>query len=309
MIPPRALWLLTLALFLQVGSGVYAQPVLPDTSGYLEVEGARLFFRAVGEGTSLVIVHGGPGMSHDYLAPQLIRLLAEDYRLIFYDQRGSGRSTGVEDTTRLTVGQFVEDLEAVGRAFDLGGLNLLGHSFGGLLALSYAAAHPSRVEKLLLVDTSPASWELNFPYFLQTIAERRTEADQRDMDKLREAARSEPAAMERYLKVFFRTFFSDPTLSDSLALGIDERWLINNDVTGRSVWADLGRYDLHDQLPRITAPTLILHGGASVMSVEGAVAIRNRIPRSRLIVLEDVGHFPYIEAPQAFGAAVKAFIW
>jgi pimeloyl-ACP methyl ester carboxylesterase len=85
--------------------------------------------------------------------------------------------------------------------------------------------------------------------------------------------------------------------------------LVNNDVTGRLVWANLGRYDFHDQLARITAPTLILHGGASVISVGGAEAIHDRIPRSRLIVLEDVGHFPYIEAPQAFEAVVKAFVW
>jgi proline iminopeptidase len=306
---PGRLLCLMLGWALSVGTTVLAQPALPDTSGYLEVDGARLFFRSVGNGTPLVVVHGGPGMSHDYLAPQLTRLLAGDLRLIFYDQRASGRSSGAGDTTRLTMAQFVEDLEQVRRRLGLERLNLLGHSFGGLLAMYYAAAHPSRVERLLLVDTSPASWELNVPYFRRTIAERQTEADKREMEAVADRAPGDPIAMDRYLKVFFRTFFHDRALSDSLSLGIDEQWLTNNAVTGRLVWADLGRYDIHDQLSRISAPTLILHGGASVISVEGAEAIHNRIPLTRLIVLEDVGHFPYVEAPQAFQAAVKAFVW
>lgn len=306
---PRLLLPFMLVCTLSIGSLAHAQSELPDTSGYLEVDDARLFFRTVGKGTPLVIVHGGPGMSHDYLAPQLIQLLAGDLRLIFYDQRASGRSTGANDTTRLTMAQFVEDLEHVRRTLGLERMNLLGHSFGGLLAMYYAAAYPSRVQRMVLLDTSPASWELNFPYFRQTIAERQSEADKREMEEVRDRAPRDPIAMERYLRVFFRTFFHDRALSDSLAFGIDDQWLANNAVTGRLVWGDLGRYDVHDQLTLITAPTLILHGDASVISLEGAEAINNRIPVSRLIVLKDVGHFPYIEVPQTFRAAVKAFIW
>jgi proline iminopeptidase len=302
---------LVLALVFSIGSLVHAQSVLADTSGYMEADDALLFFRSVGKGTPLIVLHGGPGMSHDYLAPQVTQLLADDLRLIFYDQRASGRSTGLEDTTRLTMVQFVEDLEQVRRALGLERMNLLGHSFGGLLAMYYAATYPSQVERLLLIDPSPASWELNFPYFRQTIEERRTEAEQRELDEIamHEGYRNDPAAMQRRFRVNFRTYFKDRTLSDSLALEIDEQWLENYNVTNRLVWEDLGRYDIHEQLNRVSAPTLIVYCDASVLSRKGAEAISAHIPVSRLIVLEDVGHFPYIEAPQAFMAAVKAFIW
>jgi proline iminopeptidase len=288
---------------------LYGQSRLSDTTWYVDVDGARLLVRSVGSGTPLVFVHGGPGMSHDYLAPQLIELLSDEYRLIFYDQRASGRSSGVEDTTRLTMTQFVADLENVRRSLKLDRLNLVGHSFGGLLAMYYAAAHPNAIRKLLLLDTSPASWELNFPYFLRTIAERQTETDRQELAEIRAAAATDPAAMERYLKTFFRTFFYNPQLSDSIVLKIDDQWLTNNNLTGNFIWRDLGKYDIHDRLVRITAPSLIIHGAASVISVEGAKAIASRIPNSKLIVLKDVGHFPYIEAPQVFAAALKAFIW
>lgn len=302
---------LAIALVLPSAFPLGGQSARPDTSGFADVAGARLYFRSVGTGKPLVIVHGGPGMSHDYLAPQLITLLADEYRLIFYDQRASGRSTGVEDTTRLTMAQFVEDLEDLRRELGLGRLNVLGHSFGGLLAMHYAVAHPTQVERLLLIDTSPASWELNFPHFRRTIAARQTANDRRRLAALQAAASSgkDPKDTERYLTIFFRTFFHNAELSDSLALNVDAQWIANNRVTGDRIWGDLGRYDFHDRLQHIVAPTLILHGTASVIAVDGARAIANRIPNSQLIVLKDVGHFPYIEAPQAFAAAVKAFVW
>lgn len=305
----RAMAVLGLVAALAVPA--HGQGALPDTSGFIEVDGARLFFRAVGRGTPLVILHGGPGMSHDYLAPQLVELLADRYKLLFYDQRASGRSTGVSDTTRLTMTQFVQDLEALRRALDLERLNVLGHSFGGLLAMYYAVAHPARVEKLLLLDTAPASWELNFPHFRQTIAARQTDADRREMAEITGApgGQSDPRSMDRYYKLYFRTFFHDPRLSDSLRLGVDQQWLANIRVTNNRVWGDLGRYDIHDQLERITAPTLILHGESSVISMEGAEAIHARIPNSQLIRLTNVGHFAYIEAPQCVMTAVMAFVW
>ncbi len=288
-----------------------AQSTVPDSTTFVDVDGARLFVRSVGTGTPLVVVHGGPGLSHDYLAPQFIALLADDYRLIFYDQRASGRSSGVEDTARLTMAQFVDDLERLRLALGLEQMNLLGHSFGGLLAMYYAAAHPQSVRTLLLLDTSPASWALNFPYFRHTIAERQGETGRRELAAIvaPEGARTDPLVMTRYYRTFFRVFFRNPELSEQLELGIDAQWLAKNAVTGNRIWASIGEYDIHESLSRIQAPTLIVHGTFSVISMQGAEAIAARIPRSRLVALKDVGHFPYIEAPLAFSTAVRAFVW
>ena len=268
-------------------------------------------YRSVGTGTPVVVVHGGPGMSHDYLAPQLIALLADEYRLIFYDQRASGRSSGLEDTSKLTMAQSVGDLDRLRLALGLKQMTLLGHSFGGLLAMYYAIEHPDAVSRLLLVDSSPASWALNFPYFLRTIAERQTESDRATLGAVAAApgARNDPEAMARYYATYFRVFFVNPELSKKLVLGIDQHWLANNAVTNDAIWASIGKYDIHPRLSRIVAPTLILHGRSSVISMQGAEAIAARIPRARLIVLRDVGHFPYIEVPQVFSAAVRAFVW
>jgi len=278
-------------------------------NNFIDVDGARLFVRSVGSGNPIIIVHGGPGMSHDYLTPQLIDLLHSDYQLIFYDQRASGRSTGVDDTTRLTMAQFVSDLETLRQQLKIKQLDLLGHSFGGLLAMYYAISYPNNVNKLLLLDSSPASWELNFPYFRKTIAERQTEQDRQELSDIEQRVdfATNPELMDRYMKTYFKTFFKDPTLSQSLFLGIDKKWISNFNITNNLVWKDLGKYDIHDKLSKITAPTLVVHGDASVISVKGAEAIAKMIPNSKLVILKDVGHFPYIEVPNKISTTVKEF--
>lgn len=288
----------------------FAQSGLHEKTKYIEIDGAQIFLRLVGSGEPLIVVHGGPGMSHDYLAPQLIDLLANDYQLIFYDQRASGRSSGVEDTARLKISQFVRDLEMVRQQLKINRLNLLGHSFGGLLAMYYAISYPNNVNKLLLIDSSPASWELNFPYFRKTIAERQTEADKKELSSIKgkEDFGTNPELMDNYMKIFFRVFFKNPSLSQNLTLGIDEHWLSNYSVTGNSIWQDLGKYDIHDKLKYINASTLIMHGDKSVISIEGAKAINRHIPDSKLVILKDVGHFPYIEDPKTFNEVVRKFL-
>lgn len=299
-----------LGLIILIDTCSYGQSILQDKTKYIDVDGAKLFVRLVGNGKPIIIVHGGPGMSHDYLAPQLIDLLADDYQLIFYDQRASGRSSGVDDTTRLTISQFVEDLEMLRQQLNINRLNLLGHSFGGLLAMYYATSYPNNMNKLLLIDTSPASWELNFPYFRKTIAERQTETDKQELAsiKAKEDFGTNPDLMDRYLKIYFKPFFKDPLLSQQLTLGIDKNWILNFNVTNDLVWGDLAGYDIHDKLKFINASTLIMHGDKSVISIEGAQEINRHIKDSKLIILKDIGHFPYIEDSKIFKKTVKTFL-
>lgn len=88
----------------------------------------------------------------------------------------------------------------------------------------------------------------------------------------REGSANDPDAMERSWRLFFRPFFHDPTLSDSLALDFGEQWLANYAATAARVQESVGRYDIHRQLKRITAPTLIVHGDASTISMDAAMS-------------------------------------
>lgn len=126
-----------------------SEGTIPSTG---EVE---LYYRIAGTGPdTLVVLHGGPGMSTSYLSPDL-KPLAESHTVIFYDQRGSGRSTIVTDPGSLHIDRYIEDLEAVRQYFGIEQLTLLGHSWGALLASRYALEHPEHVSNLVLASPGP----------------------------------------------------------------------------------------------------------------------------------------------------------
>jgi len=134
--------------------------VMPIEEMLVDNAGVTLYVKSVGHGPPLVVVHGGPGASHDYLLPNLYRL-ASSYRLVFIDERGSGRSPRLEDTKQYTVERMADDLEAVRAALHLGKIALLGHSYGGVVVQAYAFKYQANLSHLILGSTFSSTRELN----------------------------------------------------------------------------------------------------------------------------------------------------
>ncbi len=252
--------------------------------GFVEAGGGvRLFYRLVGSGRdTLVVLHGGPGFTMDYLADDL-EPLASRHALLFYDQRGAGRSSLVSDSTALDGQRFAEDLEAVRSRFALQRMALLGHSWGAAVAALYASRYPDRIGRLLIVDGIP----------------------------LRQVA-GDPMACHAYYVLWFRPFFADSTAmsrskGDFCAGTLESR---RNKITSvdRFTVASLGAWDWRPSLRRVTAPTLVIQGSADVLPVVGAREWAATLPNGRLLLFEGIGHFPYLEAPERFFTAVDAFL-
>jgi len=128
--------------------------------GYVDAKGVLIYYQTIGHGAPLMIVHGGPGVSHDYLMPHLLPL-ARTHQLIFIDERGSGRSEKLEDASQYTVENMVEDVESVRQALRLGKISLLGHSYGGVLAQAYAFKYQQNLTHLVLGGTFYSTREMN----------------------------------------------------------------------------------------------------------------------------------------------------
>src|SRR5436853_1292323 len=138
-----------------------AEPnVYPMHDGFVDANGVLIYYVTLGKGDPLVIVHGGPGASHDYFLPWLLPL-ARHNRVVFIDERGSGRSEKLEDVKQYTVENMVEDIESVRQALGLGKISLFGHSFGGVLAEAYALKYQSNLSHLILGSTFASTKELN----------------------------------------------------------------------------------------------------------------------------------------------------
>src|SRR5262245_24057957 len=128
--------------------------------GFVDAAGALIYYKAVGQGPPLMLLHGGPGASHDYLLPYLLPL-ARSNKLVFIDERGSGRSEKLEDAGKYMVENMVQDVEAVRQALNLGKMNLLGHSYGGVLAQAYALKYQKNLIHLVLGGTFSSTKAFN----------------------------------------------------------------------------------------------------------------------------------------------------
>ncbi|HEY8793970.1 MAG TPA: alpha/beta fold hydrolase [Gemmatimonadaceae bacterium] len=270
-----------------------------------------------GDAPRLLVLHGGPGASHDYMLPQMLAL-ADDYRLIFYDQRGGGRSKG-DDRSPITWKTHVADLAALVRERSLEPLTLVGYSWGGLLALLYAIAAaggfreegvsvPADVPapvRMVLICPAPATAAFR-AQFSEELARRQRApwiAEERAAIAKSGLRERDPAAYaKRIFELGVAGYFADPARARELTpFRVIAR-------VQQSVWDSLAGYDLTDKLPLIEAPTLVLHGAHDAIPLASSSLIATALPHGELVVLDESAHVPYVEGQDAFFAAVRDFL-
>ncbi|MBA3497471.1 MAG: alpha/beta fold hydrolase [Gemmatimonadales bacterium] len=276
--------------------GVASEALVP-------LRGVELFVRRFGSGPAAVVLHGGPGAHHDYLLPAF-DALADGRELVYYDQRGGGRSPVARD---VPVGwtEQVADLEALRECWRLERLTVVGYSWGGLLALLYALEHPGRVERLALVSPAP-TWRGARERFERRFAERNVDPSfQEARRELRESGLRErdPAAFQqRIFELSVAPYFFDPARATELT---------PFRVTGRTqqeVWHSLGDYDLRPRLPELRGvPSLVLHGEDDPIPIDAARAAAELLG-AEFRAVRRCGHVPYVEAFGVFREVVGRFL-
>ncbi len=281
------------------------------SEGFLAVPGANLRYATRGGGPPVIFVHGGPGIGATYFlaSPPVPGFPPLGYRWVVYDQRGSGRSTGAEHPDSLNFDRFVRDLEEVRAATGRDRVFLMGHSFGGLVALRYAVAYPSRVAGLILLDPDPASRDLWMRH-AGIIEGRTTDEDRAVMASASGAPgwETDPRALEIYSVARMQSYFGNRKAGRALMLGLEHDVYGNYPATATAVRESLGDWDFFGSLDMVAAPTLILTGDRSIFPKEAHERLRDALPSARLVVLPGVGHFPFIEDPGGFARTVNEFL-
>ncbi len=271
--------------------------------GYIPIKNAELYYREIGQGQPIVILHGGPDFDHTYLLPDMDRL-SDSFRLIYYDQRGRGKSAANVQPEDVSIASDVEDLERVREYFQLESVAVLGHSWGALLALEYAIRHPNRVSHLIILNAAPVS---HSDYLLlRNDRRKKTPADIEEL-KVRsndpKYQEGDPDTVADYYRVHFRATVRQPedleqiikTLRSSFTKeGILKAWVIEKRLYNET-WL-LSDYDLTPKLQRLEIPTLIIHGDYDFVPLECAAHIAQAIPAARFVMLKDTGHFSYLES-------------
>lgn len=297
-------WHGVVVLFTLAGT-VFAQSRQGGENGKtIPVEGAGIYHHVLGSrGPHLIVVNGGPGFDHSYLhASAVWNELARNRRVVFYDQRGNGRSPAEGDSA-MDLATQIADLEALRATLGLERFDLLGHSWGGYLAMAYAARHPERIAHLVIVDSAAPKWSDTLFLFDQVFPET-TEA-QRKTDFAQ--ALGDQKAVDASIRLYLSMLFYSPEKRAAFLTNASEYHFDRkvNEAVGR----DLAKVDLNPELPRFTFPTVVMTGRFDMnVAPLTAYRIHKAIPRSTFVVFERSGHIPFYEEPEAFLREMNAFL-
>lgn len=319
MLPLRTRLVLLAALCLAGGCarGV-APPLAPAREGYVTTsDSARLFYRVVGRGAdTLIAIHGGPGVDLESIAGDFAPLAAR-HVVVFYDQRGAGRSELPADTTRLFVERQVADLDAVRRHFGLGRVGLVAHSYGPLLAASYALAHPEAVSRMVFFGPVPPRRGNFWRRFGEAVATRLDSATMRQLTETN-ARLADPAADTRRACREFWAVALRPRLAEpARTLPLVRSDLCASDpagirygltTTNRVVMGSFGDWDLRDRLRGLGVPTLVVHGEQEAIPMDLVEEWVAALPRARLLRVPNAAHFVYVEQPELVWPEVERFL-
>lgn len=283
--------------------------------GYIQATDGKIYFKRLGQGPALVLLHGGPGADHGDFLP-FLRPLARRNQLILIDERGSGRSERLQDPRKYTLDAMVDDLRCVRKALGLKRFALLGHSFGGILALAYAIRFPQTLERLILAGTAHSAKLFNADF-------RRIRAT------LSPGVRARMTAFEnrgifradgRYVRGYetlcsrilapYMYFRPPPTAEPQPYVSgwevLREMWVRRSDFR---IDGNLKGLDFTSKLKSLTVPTLVVLGDHDIVSVASAEALATALPNAKLTVLSNCGHMMYIDQTRRFNDLVSEFLW
>jgi proline iminopeptidase len=294
----------------------------PVEEGYVDAGGVMIYYTAFGNGAPLVIVHGGPGASHDYFLPHLIPL-ARTNRLIFIDERGSGKSEKLDDPAGYTVETMVDDVESVRTQLHLGHINLLGHSFGGVVAQAYALKYQKNLSHLVLCSTFDSTRALNAVF--QKMKEKMTPELRKRIDDAEAAGlygHGKDYEKNRYTTDYMTAAWGDgyfpylyqrkPDANYDPAAGGNMSWDLYREMWGSHgefvIDGNLVSVEYSDRLPSIHVPTLITVGDHDESDPLIAREMHEKISGSKLVVLPDSGHMTFVDQPILFRKAVDDFL-
>jgi proline iminopeptidase len=288
-----------------------------------------LYYFTDGQGTPILVIHGGPG--YPFSQPiDAFKSLDERYRFYYYDQRGSGQSTRPID--KLTSTDYYQNLQAVNQSLGVGAqiadierirrilgqdrLILVGHSFGGFLASMYAAEFPEHVKALVLIDPAdilempqsdggifnqvnallPEDQKKDYLAFMATYL---------DFGDIFTKSEKDLAALNNQFAVYYaqaakiQGYAVPATTNPALTGG----WMV------QGMYLSMGQHhDYRPALKQVTAPVLVLHGEKDIQPAQASQAYANLFPHAQFVLIPQAGHFPFDDQPAEFSKAVSSFL-
>lgn len=279
--------------------------------GYIPVTGGRVWYQIVGAGeaTPLLVLHGGPGIPHDYLEP--LADLADERPVIFYDQLGCGKSERPDDPSLWRIERFAEEVGQVRQALGLTQVHLLGHSGGTMVALEYLLGQPAGVVSLTQVGPvlSAPRMVANNARLYATLPEELFAAVQRHEAAGTMDSEEYQQAVEAFSRRYMNQVRPKPEWSQRAGQGVGVQ--VFHTVWGPyelKLTGNLKDYDRTDRAHELQLPTLFICGRHDVCTPEETTLYHRLVAGSQLVILEQSSHAPFDEERDAFMQVVRDFL-
>jgi len=296
----------SLIVTLLLGVFIPARAASDEKGQLFDGPGGKLYYEVIGAGDAspLVLVNGGPGFDHTYLHTSLVwDALAKKRRIVFYDQRGNGRSAALKPGQSCTLADQIDDLEALRAHLGFDKMELLGSSWGGYLAMAYSARHADHVAHLILVDSAAPKFSDTIFLFDQVFPE----TTEREASGAFAREFGDKAADDAQIREYLSMIFYSPEKRDAFLKQIGPGAYTKE--VNQAVTRDLARFDLTPEIRKFRFPALVITGRYD-MNVAPLVAYRihKEIPGSRFVVFEKSSHLPFTEEPEAFTRTMEEFL-
>ena len=273
----------------------------------MSIRGISLFVEVIGNGYPMLLMHGGPGADHASM--RSLRPCADQFTLVFYDHRCNGRSGG-EPVSSMTWENLTADADALREALGFEKWAVLGHSFGGMVALEYALRYPQSLSHLLLVDTCGDTWWVreNAP---ELLAKRGFRPAVVETARRFYTGQIEPDEFMPSMKTLAKAYYHDPSpllmAREVLTVGIRTKVQPQAQIFAFSQL--LKGWTVMDRLGEIQVPTLVLAGRDDFQfPPEHQAALAAGIPNAHLEIIERAGHNAPTERPAEVIQAVRSFL-
>jgi proline-specific peptidase len=279
-----------------------AGPKLPTGEHRAEIDGVEISYQVRGNGPPCVVMPGGPGLSADYLHS---KELEQHVTAIYIDPAGTGASQDLPSTEVYSIRRDVQILEALRVDLKLERWCVIGHSYGGFVALRYALDWPQHTTALMLYSTSPSLGD----EFQKQVGERlqmfKDEAWFADATKAleEEANAKNPQELEAVVRRELPLYFAEWTARHEEYDPKLESFKVDFEVFRRRPDA---KFEVRAELSKLRVPTVIVVGDRDFLFGPAVGAwLANGIAKSKLVTIEKAGHLSHLEQPQQFGAAVE----
>ncbi len=282
---------------------------MTNSEGYVLLqEGLRLYYRVVGDGPRTVVIPGAVELAAD------LESLARGRRVVFYDQRCRGQSDVDPDESHIWIDYEVQDLEAIRHHFGLERLSIMGWSYMGAISALYAATHPERVDRLVLMCAIPPRSDAPYNDSEARAKKEKERIDPEGANRLKEMQQQglDISNPETYCREFERVMtprqMGKPealarTRSDPCAF--PNEWPHNKAKNFPPV---ITEWDWRQQVISAQASTLVIHGEEDLIAVGASQEWAATLPEARLFIIPGSGHFPHLEAPDLYFSAVDQFL-